>query len=207
MSSQRGPKNNLIYLGVLVTIAAIFYVYFRKTEEVYIGITSFEACVMAGYPVLPTYPEQCKIPGKIFTNLSQVKEVSVPPQPATSTRSYVDLEYLIDGVPVTLGTSSAQLVPTNLSRAIDVNNDSLIDVVFVASKYTESNKPDYYVLLALGLHNGELAAANGLSVGKAKPDNIYVRKSGVIEVTHMCMEGVVCSHRFVIRNGILEATQ
>src|SRR3989344_780081 len=38
-------------------------------------INSFEECVFAGYPVLETYPEQCKTPdGKTFVRIISLEE-------------------------------------------------------------------------------------------------------------------------------------
>ena len=40
---------------------------FAKCPEVKLQITSFEECAAAGYPIMESYPEQCKTPdGKTF---------------------------------------------------------------------------------------------------------------------------------------------
>ncbi len=59
----------LIFI-VLVTIGAGYYFVRNHTFKTAIPsqITSFEECSWAGYPILQTYPEQCKTPdGKTFT--------------------------------------------------------------------------------------------------------------------------------------------
>lgn len=54
-------------LGIL--IAGVGTWFFFSAPKTYSGITSYEECVAAGYPVLETYPEQCKIPdGRTFTH-------------------------------------------------------------------------------------------------------------------------------------------
>lgn len=56
-------------IGTLITIlvlGAIAWLIFYKSPTV--SIASFDECVAAGYPVIETYPEQCKTPdGKTFT--------------------------------------------------------------------------------------------------------------------------------------------
>ncbi|MFA5013236.1 MAG: Gmad2 immunoglobulin-like domain-containing protein [Candidatus Paceibacterota bacterium] len=54
----------LVILIVVVLAVAVFY-YANKTEP--IVVNSFDECVAAGYPVMESYPEQCKTPdGKTF---------------------------------------------------------------------------------------------------------------------------------------------
>jgi hypothetical protein len=61
-------KNTKIIIGIviLLLIAAILAILTKNK------ITSFEECVLAGNPVLETYPEQCMTSeGEIFTNPNQ----------------------------------------------------------------------------------------------------------------------------------------
>lgn len=211
MELQKISRSNLVYFATLISIAIMSYIYFLKTEEAHSSITSFESCLKAGYPVLPTYPEECKIPGKTFTNPNQVKEVVSPSQTASSTKAYFDLEYLINGAKVTIGTRDEQLLPTQVGHAIDLNNDSLLDVAFVAEKKVSIETSEYYLLLALGLHNGGFTAANGLLISeltsKAKPTNVYINKNNEIEVAYTCMEGYECFYKFIVKDDILEPLQ
>ena len=62
-------KNTKIIIGIvmLLLIAAIISTMLTKNK-----ITSFEECVLAGNPILETYPEQCMTPeGEIFINPNQ----------------------------------------------------------------------------------------------------------------------------------------
>ncbi|MBD3282110.1 MAG: hypothetical protein GF387_00670 [Candidatus Portnoybacteria bacterium] len=53
-----------IIIILIVAIALFVIIRPQQTEE----ITSFEECVEAGYPVMESYPQQCKTPdGKTFT--------------------------------------------------------------------------------------------------------------------------------------------
>ena len=72
-----------IALNSFIVIALIgSYFFFRQIQSDYLAINSFQSCVDAGYPVLTTYPEQCKIPGKTFTNEAQLKEADVKETPS-----------------------------------------------------------------------------------------------------------------------------
>lgn len=64
-------KNIKIIIGIvlLILIVATILMAVTKKEK----ITSFEECVNAGYPILESYPEQCKVPGgQTFTNENQL---------------------------------------------------------------------------------------------------------------------------------------
>lgn len=211
MALQKISGNNLVHFAALISIAIMSYIYFLKTEEAHSSITSFESCIKAGYPVLPTYPEECKIPGKTFTNPNQVKETTSPAQTSSSTETYFDLQYLINGAKATIGTSSEQFLPTQVGHVIDLNYDSLPDVAFVVEKKVGAETSEYYLLLALGLHNGEFAAANGLLISelttKAKPTNVYINNNNEIEVAYTCIEGHECFYKFIVKDDILQPLQ
>lgn len=55
----------LLLVGLVVAIAvALGFFYKRQSQQ----INSFEQCAGAGYPILQSFPEQCKTPdGKTFT--------------------------------------------------------------------------------------------------------------------------------------------
>lgn len=62
-------------IGALFSAMLTFFLIGRPVAKT---IDSFEECVAAGYPILETYPEQCKTPdGKSFT-----KKVADSPAPA-----------------------------------------------------------------------------------------------------------------------------
>lgn len=56
---------------VILSVAAGYYLFHIRSIKPAAAITSFEDCARAGYPILETYPEQCKTPdGKTFTNIN-----------------------------------------------------------------------------------------------------------------------------------------
>jgi hypothetical protein len=65
-------------LGLMI---GYFFGYDNGAKEVFAEITSFEECAAAGFPIMESYPEQCRTPdGKHF-----VREVPEEPEtPDTS---------------------------------------------------------------------------------------------------------------------------
>ena len=64
----------LIGIAVALTILAGFLLSLsaNNEREKMLGITSFYECAAAGYPVMESYPEQCRTPdGRLFVNERQ----------------------------------------------------------------------------------------------------------------------------------------
>ena len=62
-------SNILIIIVVLVITGAAWWLYIRATVD------SFKKCVIAGYPVFETYPEQCRTPdGRRFSRDPDYKD-------------------------------------------------------------------------------------------------------------------------------------
>ena len=61
-------KKTLIFLIIIIVFGAIAYSkIFKPDETQIIDINNFEECVSAGYPVMESYPRQCKVPdSRIF---------------------------------------------------------------------------------------------------------------------------------------------
>ncbi len=208
MLLQKTSKNNLIYLAILVVTALSAYVFFVEAEKEYKSISSFEACVKAGYPVSSSYPEECTLPGKVFVNPRQKKEVVTTIQSTTSNLDYLSLGYLINGQSVSIGTGTENLVKFEIEHiSSDVNADKLQDVLFVAEKKLTNKNSLYYLMLALGLHNGEKVAANGLLLGSTTPKKILQRVDGSIEVSFNCSSNASCFSVFKVEGDILRPLQ
>ena len=65
----------LIGIGiVLIIIAALLLSLSANTERQRVAsITNFDECAAAGYPIMESYPEQCRVPdGRTFVNESQI---------------------------------------------------------------------------------------------------------------------------------------
>jgi len=59
--------------AVLLMVGALLVVLINNTEQQrMLSITNFEECAAAGYPVMESYPEQCRTPdGRLFVNEQQ----------------------------------------------------------------------------------------------------------------------------------------
>jgi hypothetical protein len=63
----------LLALIVIVSVGGLSVWYF-KDQENYAQITSYTACADAGYPILETNPEQCRLPdGRTFTKNAEAE--------------------------------------------------------------------------------------------------------------------------------------
>src|SRR6185436_1582043 len=63
-------KKALIFIAIIVVLAAGVFVYqtVGRQESVNVTINSFDECAVAGYPIMESYPRQCRTPdGKNFT--------------------------------------------------------------------------------------------------------------------------------------------
>ncbi len=59
---------NLILIGIIILVAIVGVVYWRYYKSPAVSITNFEECAAQGYPILESYPRQCKTPqGQTFT--------------------------------------------------------------------------------------------------------------------------------------------
>lgn len=66
---------------LVAAVAAIFW--YMKRDAGYVAVNSFEECASAGYPVLESFPEQCRTPdGRTFT-----RGTSTPPAATTTATS------------------------------------------------------------------------------------------------------------------------
>jgi len=67
---------------ILLGLAGAGYVYYQNQQKIQ-QISNFDECVKAGYPILETYPEQCKTPdGRSFikkTFEDYIKKKYIPP--------------------------------------------------------------------------------------------------------------------------------
>ena len=60
-------KSVLVLASILIVGGAIWYVLGTGPGESEVVITTFDECVRAGYPVMESYPRQCRTPeGSVF---------------------------------------------------------------------------------------------------------------------------------------------
>lgn len=75
-------------LGILVVLVIVAGLLLALSETAkqqrILSITTFEECASAGYPIMESYPEQCRTPdGRVFVNESQ-QIVEIPDQGGTT---------------------------------------------------------------------------------------------------------------------------
>jgi len=62
-------KKLIILLAVILVLVSVFiFWFFKKAEQKNAIVNSFKECTEKGYPIMESYPRQCKTPdGKTFT--------------------------------------------------------------------------------------------------------------------------------------------
>lgn len=69
-----------IYIVIILFIAGIvgWYAHSQKVAEIDSQINSFEDCAAAGYPIMESYPEQCRTrDGRNFTRVIESQNITV----------------------------------------------------------------------------------------------------------------------------------
>jgi hypothetical protein len=61
----------IIIIALLGTIGLLFWIGIQQKGKSTAGVDSFDKCVAAGNPVMESYPEQCSVNGKTYTNMRQ----------------------------------------------------------------------------------------------------------------------------------------
>lgn len=100
---------------ILVAIGALLIFDIGRKEPV-ITLANFEECMAAGYPVMESYPRQCRTPdGQSFTEVIEIPATSTPAQPspeapageAPSATTIPDTSDLIKNISVQAGAKIA----------------------------------------------------------------------------------------------------
>lgn len=76
---MKGTFRILLLLASALVLGLIAFLLMRITPPPYASVGSFEECVLAGYPVMESYPERCATPdGRVFVQqtTSQVPDES-----------------------------------------------------------------------------------------------------------------------------------
>ncbi|MCF7843686.1 hypothetical protein K9M47_02180 [Candidatus Gracilibacteria bacterium] len=167
------------YVLLVIFIFSV-YIFFKHVQEKYISINSFDDCSNAGYEILPTYPEQCKIPGKIFVNKSQSASFDNFDKNSTSSQklnSPRNTSYDIEGNSVILNDGAAVInqtengiISNNIVQyvgnelRVDVNSDNLNDSAFILTSKGTGNETYYYLVVSLNKNNA-FTGTNGAYLG------------------------------------------
>jgi hypothetical protein len=167
----------------------------------YSSIVTFEDCIRAGYPSIPTYPEQCKIPGKVFTNTVQVASRDIVESTSTFPEKNMNpknTSYDIEGIAILLqngkgvyATSTSEVSSSSTVEyfgndlRVDLNNDSKEDAAFfVTRKEVGTQDIYYYLVVALNTRDGYIGT-NGILIGdRITPQSIEF-KNGEMVATYL----------------------
>ncbi len=196
--NTRKSKLKLFLYVVLVIFIGGSYLFFRQVQKEYTSITTFEECVYAGYTVLPTYPEQCKIPGKIFTNNSQVATTDT----VASTTQHKNMNpknttYDIEGQTVTLENGKAVLTSDQTEDfsstttiqyfgnelRIDIDGDTKEDTAFIVTSTAAGSGTFYYLVVAIAKNEG-YSGTNGILLGDRIAPQTTEWRNGEIVVNY-----------------------
>jgi len=220
-------SHNTLFLTVLVVVVLpASYFYFNAIEERHKNILSFEDCIRAGFKVIPTYPETCKIPGKTFTNPRQ-KEEQTKGEMTLQTQDnikalYKNNSYVIEGQRIKLENGLGTITPamslektTSTVEAsggfalFDINQDTKDDALFLLKlKPTLSKKYAYYITGLVSLYNG-YTGINALYLGNEIASTTIVYKNNHIIVTYQDTSNTPILRKqkfFVFDNDILRET-
>lgn len=156
MMMSRNPKLIVVLVALLAVGVLIWQL---KGKEKLQSIDSFEKCAAAGYPIMESYPEQCRTPdGRTYT-----KEVS------TQTRWQ---KQTIDEIGLSLS------YPSDLTfrKEIGDNDGNIRTVAFYVEK-GDQNNPEYQ-LYALYLADKE-GSAHDLELAKTGMDPASIKETSI----------------------------
>ncbi len=197
-SNRTNKLKIFFYVGLVVSLVGT-YIFFTQIEKEYLAIKTFQDCVDAGYPVLTTYPEQCKIPGKVFTNTIQVAEketqevpvITSPEKNMNPKNASYDIEgqivQLSNGTAVTTSSSSVSNSQTvkyfGNELRLDVNGDGKEDTALLLTTTTSGTGTFYYLVVALNKDGGYIGT-NGVFLGDRIAPQSTEFKNGEIVVNY-----------------------
>lgn len=196
-------SSNYIFLFLLIFgVLPISFTYFNATQKEYRKINSFDDCVQAGVAVVPTYPETCRVPGKVFTNPKQ-KVTTQNFNDATNSETTIhdvsdprNNTYFIDGQQVSLHNGIGILPPNSINRPtttinvsngfaqFDLNKDLVKDKVFLLVLTTEDEKKEsFYLATLLSLYKGYIGS-NALFLGTDISSTTISFKDDMLKVVY-----------------------
>lgn len=117
-------KHTVLYvLGAILLLVVLFFAY-KSSRSVVDSpvVTNFEECKNAGYPVMESYPEQCRTPdGRNFVNTISINE----PEPNTpNTPPTKPIQTAVFNTPVTLNMYDRMIFADGLVISLKEINDS-----------------------------------------------------------------------------------
>lgn len=185
----------IIYI-VIVLVLLITYFFFKKMEHEYNSITTYEECLEAGYEMIGTYPEQCKIPGKTFVNTAQEGSVDIIATSSTATKNYKNGTYTLEGKDITLknGVAIVEILPQSSSTETikyfgnevrgDFDANGTEDIAFLLTKDSGGSGTFFYLTVALLSTDGLYTGTNGALLGDRIAPQTTELKNGSIIVNY-----------------------
>lgn len=122
MKSQSYLFGVAVVLFALMAIGGAAYLAITSPKKTEILVDSFEACAKAGYPVMESYPEQCKTPdGKTYVRV--IPEPTLPEKDEAANASTTPL----------LPTLTTPLSNTQITSPLNVSGSAVGNWYFEAS--------------------------------------------------------------------------
>lgn len=138
-------KKQIIYVAAAVLVLGGLALYYQLNKQAIAKINSFEECKNAGYPIMESYPEQCKTPdGRNFINTQQVN---------------MDIDLQIQDLKVGLGLEAKEGSEVTVNYTGKLENDTKFD-----SSY-DRNQPFSFTLGAGQVIEGWEKGILGMKVG------------------------------------------
>lgn len=138
-------KKQLIYVAAAILILGSLMLYYQLNKQAVAKISSFEECKNAGYPIMESYPEQCKTSdGRNFINTQQVN---------------MDIDLQIQDLKVGLGLEAKEGSEVTVNYTGKLENDTKFD-----SSY-DRNQPFSFTLGAGQVIEGWEKGILGMKVG------------------------------------------
>ncbi len=213
-------QKNILFISAIFGTLIISYQYFHVIQKKYLNVTSFTACVDAGFKVIPTYPEKCSMPGKIFVNQNQ-KKIEVPPHSQNIEKlvDYKNQTYLLNGQQVHFINGHTVTPPDQLLHQAttsftildqpflyDINGDTLEDTLFlIYAREDSTGKNSYYVGSLVSLNQG-FYGTNLLYIDTSILSSLFVYKNDhvILEYTQQGNKTIQKQKYFVFENNILK---
>ncbi len=87
---NKNTTYTILAFSILITLGLLFVGIYKNKS---VAVTTYNECVLAGYPILETYPEQCKTPdGKTF-----VRPITPPVNSGTTNKDIGD-DLVLDNI-------------------------------------------------------------------------------------------------------------
>lgn len=189
-------RNLKLFFSILLVVFLVgAYLFFNQIQREYVAITTFQECIDAGYQVTGAYPEQCKIPGKVFTNTKQEASVDII-EATTSPEKNMNPKnssYDIEGHVITLqngeSITSDQILESSAKKIVkyfgnelrvDIDGDTKEDTAFLLTTNNSGTGTFYYLVVALNKDGGYIGT-NGVFIGdRIAPQTTEFRNGEIV---------------------------